>query len=353
MPDRVTGVRTQDVDGVCRVARVAVLSAGSWGTTMAKVFADAGNDVMAHARRAEVAEAINVRHQNPSYLPGVLLPPRLRATTSAAEALDGAAYVVLSIPAQTLRENLAAWAPHIAPDAVVVSLMKGIETHSGLRMSELIHEVTGISRERIAVLSGPNLSREIAGGQPAASVIACPDETAAAAVQRACHTPYFRPYTATDVTGCELGGATKNVIALAVGLAAGLGLGDNSRALLITRGLAETARLGAAMGADPLTFSGLAGAGDLMATCSSPLSRNRTFGEHLGQGMSVEEATRATNQTAEGVKSCRAILDLARAHGAEMPITEVVAAVIDGEATVEDAAAVLLSRTPKPEHYGA
>jgi glycerol-3-phosphate dehydrogenase (NAD(P)+) len=155
------------------------------------------------------------------------------------------------------------------------------------------------------------------------------------------------------VTGCELGGATKNVIALAVGLAAGLGLGDNSRALLITRGLAETARLGAAMGADPLTFSGLAGAGDLMATCSSPLSRNRTFGEHLGQGMSVEEATKATNQTAEGVKSCRAILDLARAHGAEMPITEVVAAVIDGEATVEDAAAVLLSRTPKPEHYGA
>ncbi|WP_369044397.1 NAD(P)H-dependent glycerol-3-phosphate dehydrogenase [Streptomyces sp. Midd1] len=338
---------------MCRVARVAVLSAGSWGTTMAKVFADAGSDVVVHARRDEVADAINTAHQNPRYLPDVLLPPRLRATTNATEALIGAAYVVLSIPAQTLRENLAAWAPYIGADAVVVSLMKGIETHSGLRMSEVIGEVTGIPAERIAVLSGPNLAREIAGGQPAASVIACPDETAAAALQAACHTPYFRPYTATDVAGCELGGATKNVIALAVGLAAGLGLGDNARALLITRGLAETARLGAALGADPLTFSGLAGAGDLIATCSSPLSRNRTFGEHLGQGMSVDQAAQATGQTAEGVKSCRAILDLARAHGAEMPITEVVAAVIDGTATVADAAAALMSRTPKPEHYGA
>ncbi|MCX5285950.1 NAD(P)H-dependent glycerol-3-phosphate dehydrogenase [Streptomyces sp. NBC_00198] len=338
---------------MCRVARVAVLSAGSWGTTMAKVFADAGSDVVVHARRDEVADAINTAHQNPRYLPDVLLPPRLRATTNATEALAGAAYVVLSIPAQTLRENLAAWAPYIGADAVVVSLMKGIETHSGLRMSEVIGEVTGIPADRIAVLSGPNLAREIAGGQPAASVIACPDETAAAALQAACHTPYFRPYTATDVAGCELGGATKNVIALAVGLAAGLGLGDNARALLITRGLAETARLGAALGADPLTFSGLAGAGDLIATCSSPLSRNRTFGEHLGQGMSVDQAARATGQTAEGVKSCRAILDLARAHGAEMPITEVVAAVIDGTATVADAAAALMSRTPKPEHYGA
>ncbi|MEW2164376.1 NAD(P)H-dependent glycerol-3-phosphate dehydrogenase [Streptomyces sp. NPDC007084] len=338
---------------MCRVARVAVLSAGSWGTTMAKVFADAGSDVVVHARRDEVADAINGRHQNPRYLPDVLLPPRLRATTSATEALAGAAYVVLSIPAQTLRENLAAWAPHIGADAVVVSLMKGIETHSGLRMSEVIGEVTGIPAERIAVLSGPNLAREIAGGQPAASVIACPDETAAAVLQAACHTPYFRPYTSTDVAGCELGGATKNVIALAVGLAAGLGLGDNARALLITRGLAETARLGATMGADPLTFSGLAGAGDLIATCSSPLSRNRTFGEHLGQGMTVNEAAEATGQTAEGVKSCRALLDLARAHDVEMPITEVVASVIDGTATVKEAAAALMSRSPKPEHYGA
>jgi glycerol-3-phosphate dehydrogenase (NAD(P)+) len=319
---------------------------------MAKVFADAGNDVMVHARRDEVVDAINDRHENPRYLPGVLLPPRLQATKNTTFALSGAAYVVLSIPAQTLRDNLAAWGRYIRPGTVVVSLMKGIETDTGLRMSEVIHEVTGIPFARIAVLSGPNLAREIAAGQPAASVIACPDENAAVALRNACHTPYFRPYTATDVAGCELGGATKNVIALAVGLATGLGLGDNARALLITRGLAETARLGAAMGADPLTFSGLAGAGDLIATCSSPLSRNRTFGEHLGQGMTVDEATRATNETAEGVKSCGAILDLARAHGVEMPITEVAAAVINGTTTVKDAAAALLSRTPKPELYG-
>ncbi|MFF8534484.1 NAD(P)H-dependent glycerol-3-phosphate dehydrogenase [Streptomyces sp. SAS_267] len=333
-----------------RVARVAVFSAGSWGTTMAKVFADAGSNVMIHARRAEVVDEINTRHHNARYLPDVALPAQLHATTNTTFALSGAAYVVLSVPAQTLRANLTAWGPYIRPDTVVVSLMKGIETHSGMRMSQVINQVTGIPFERIAVVSGPNLAREIAGGRPAASVIACPDEKVAAALQKACHTPYFRPYTGTDVVGCELGGATKNVIALAVGLAAGLDLGDNARALLITRGLAETARLGQAMGADPLTFSGLAGAGDLIATCTSPLSRNRTFGEHLGQGMTVAEATAATKQTAEGVKSCRAILDLSRVHGIEMPITEVVAAVIDGTVTVADAAAALMSRAPKPEH---
>ncbi|MGW2786414.1 NAD(P)H-dependent glycerol-3-phosphate dehydrogenase [Streptomyces populi] len=335
------------------VARVAVLSAGSWGTTMAKVFVDAGSDVTIHARRLEVVDEINTRHQNTGYLPDVVLPDHLRATADPVEALAGARHVVLSIPSQTLRENLAAWAPHIAPDTIVCSLMKGIEAHSGLRMSQVIHRVTGVPYERIAVLSGPNLAGEIADARPAAAVIACPDETAAAELQHACHTPYFRPYTGRDVVGCELGGAIKNVIALGIGLAAGLGLGDNARALLITRGLAETARLGQAMGADPLTFSGLAGAGDLIATCSSPRSRNRTFGEHLGQGMTVAEATAATNQTAEGVRSCQAILDLSRAHGVEMPITQVVAAVIDGTATVADAASALMSRAPKPEHYTA
>ncbi|MEU8952102.1 NAD(P)H-dependent glycerol-3-phosphate dehydrogenase [Streptomyces sp. NPDC048489] len=333
------------------MVRVAVLSAGSWGTAMAKVFADAGSDVTVHARRPEVADAINHQCENPAYLPGVTLPDRLRATTSAPEALEGAAHVVLSIPAQTLRTNLAAWTPHIGADAVVVSLMKGVETRSGLRMTQVIHDVAGIGPERVAILSGPNLAREDGAQQPAASVIACTDESAAAALQRACHTHYFRPYTGTDVVGCELGGAVKNVIALAVGLATGLGLGDNARALLITRGLAETARLGAAMGADPLTFSGLAGAGDLIATCSSPLSRNRTFGEHLGRGLTVDEAMVATKQTAEGVKSCRAVLDLAAAHGVEMPITEVVSAVIAGAVSVPDAAAALMSRTPKPERY--
>ncbi|MET8413184.1 NAD(P)H-dependent glycerol-3-phosphate dehydrogenase [Streptomyces sp. NPDC005195] len=333
------------------MTRVAVLSAGSWGTTMASVFADAGNHVTVHARRPEVADAINTRHENPPYLPGIALAASLRATTDPAQALDGAEHVVLSIPAQTLRDNLAAWAPLIPPTAVVVSLMKGIETHTGLRMSQVIADNTGITHDRIAVLSGPNLAREIATRQPAASLVACSNETAATTLQKACHTPYFRPYTATDVTGCELGGAVKNVIALAVGLAAGMGLGYNAHALLITRGLAETARLGIALGADPLTFSGLAGAGDLIATCTSPLSRNRTFGEHLGRGLNLTEATTATRQTAEGVKSCHAILDLAHRNDIEMPITEVVTAVIDGRTTVQEATNLLLARTPKPEHY--
>lgn len=200
----------------CRVARVAVLSAGSWGTTLAKVFADAGSDVSIHARRPGVVAEINVRHQNARYLPDVVLPDRLRATADPLETLAGARHAVLSIPAQALRANLAAWA-HIEPDAVVVSSMKGVETHSGLRRSEVIHQVTGIPFEQIAVLSGPNLARETAGGQPAASVIACPDETAAAALHKACHTSHFRPCTGTEVAGCELGGAIKNVIALAAG----------------------------------------------------------------------------------------------------------------------------------------
>jgi glycerol-3-phosphate dehydrogenase (NAD(P)+) len=332
--------------------RVAVLSAGSWGTTFAAVLADAGNAVVLHGRRREIVDAINTRHENPVYLPGLTLPSSLRATTDVGEALDGADCLVVSIPAQSLRDNLTMWAPLIEPDTVVVSLMKGIETHTGLRMSQVIADVTGVPAERIAVVSGPNLAREIAARQPAASVIACRDGTAAKTLQEACVTPYFRPYTNMDVVGCELGGAVKNVIALAIGLAAGMGLGDNARALLMTRGLAETARLGTVLGADPLTFSGLAGVGDLIATCMSPLSRNRTFGEHLGQGMTVAEATTATRQTAEGVKSSQSILELARVHGVEMPITEVVVAVIQGTATVDEAASMLMARAPKPERYG-
>ncbi|MET7621274.1 NAD(P)H-dependent glycerol-3-phosphate dehydrogenase [Streptomyces sp. NPDC005408] len=333
--------------------KIAVLSAGSWGTAFAAVLADAGTDVMLHGRRPEIVDAINTRHENPVYLPGIILPTPLRATTNVAQALAGADFLVVSIPAQSLRDNLTQWAPLIEPQTVVVSLMKGIETSTGLRMSEVITHVTGVPEERVAVLSGPNLAREIAARQPAASVIACRDETTSKTLQEACLTPYFRPYTNRDVVGCELGGAVKNVIALAVGLAAGMGLGDNARALLITRGLAETARLGAVLGADPLTFSGLAGVGDLIATCTSPLSRNRTFGEHLGQGMTVAEATTATSQTAEGVKSSMSILHLAHRHGVEMPITEVVVAVIRGTITVAEAAAMLMTRTPKPERYGA
>ncbi|QIB49544.1 NAD(P)H-dependent glycerol-3-phosphate dehydrogenase [Streptomyces aureoverticillatus] len=332
--------------------RTAVLSAGSWGTTYAAVLAEAGNDVVVHARRAQVAEAINTRRENPAYLPGITLPLTLRATTDPGEALEGAEVAVVSIPAQSLRSNLTAWGPHIGADTIVLSLMKGIEHGTGKRMSEVITEVAKIEAERVAVLSGPNLAREIAARQPAASVIACVDEKAAKTLQEASLTPAFRPYTNTDVVGCELGGAVKNVIALACGLAGGLGLGDNANSLLMTRGLAETARLGAVLGADPITFSGLAGVGDLVATCSSPLSRNRTFGAHLGQGLTVAEATAATSQTAEGVKTSAALLELARRHGVDMPITEVVVAVVDGQLTAKEAADVLMSRSPKPERYG-
>ncbi|MCQ8836182.1 NAD(P)H-dependent glycerol-3-phosphate dehydrogenase [Streptomyces malaysiensis] len=332
-----------------RPARAAVLSAGSWGTAVAKILADAGNTVTLHARRAEIADAINTRHRNPGYWPDVELPASLTATTIPAAALDDADYLVLSIPAQSLRDNLAVWAPHIGPDTVLVSLMKGIETGTAKRASEVIAEETGLPADRIAVLSGPNLAAEIMSGQPAAATVACPDETTARRFQAACHTPYFRPYTSTDVIGCELGGAVKNVIALAVGIATGMGLGYNAAAMLITRGLAETTRLATALGAHPATLAGLAGLGDLVATCASPLSRNRTFGTHLGRGLTVDEATAATRQTTEGVKSAEAVLDLARANGVDMPITEVIFEVLHEKVSLDEAAAALMQRPPKPE----
>jgi glycerol-3-phosphate dehydrogenase (NAD(P)+) len=230
--------------------------------------------------------------------------------------------------------------------------MKGVEVGTTKRMSEVIAEVTGAGPERIAVVSGPNLAREIAEGQPAAAVVACADEGTAARLQKLCHSPAFRPYTNTDVIGCELGGATKNVIALAVGMAIGLGFGDNARASVITRGLVETARLGTALGADEHTFSGLAGLGDLVATCSSPLSRNRTFGEKLGRGMSVAEIAGATRQVAEGVKSCASISELAHHHDVEMPIAEHVTKVVAGRMTPKDMLFSLVSRSAKSERWG-
>ncbi|MGW7646424.1 NAD(P)H-dependent glycerol-3-phosphate dehydrogenase [Streptomyces bobili] len=332
-----------------RPVRAAVFSAGSWGTAVAKILADAGTSVVVHARRDEIADAINTTHRNPGYFPDIELPAALSAVTDPAAALAGADFLVLSIPAQTLRTNLAAWAPHIGPGTVIVSLMKGIEQRSHLRASQIITEVTGVRQDRVAVLSGPNLAREIMDGQPAAATIACTDETAAHRFQKACHTAYFRPYTSTDVTGCELGGAVKNVIALAVGIASGMGLGHNAQAMLITRGLAETTRLAVAMGAHPATLSGMAGLGDLVATCSSPLSRNRTFGTHLGHGLSLQEATAATRQTTEGVKSAEAILALARAHDVEMPITHVISALLHEKVTLDEATATLMQRPPKPE----
>ena len=332
--------------------KAAVLSAGSWGTTFAQVLCDAGTRTVLYARKPQLAKAIAGLHENPDYLPGVALTPALDATADPAEALDGADLVALAVPAQSLRANLADWAPLIPPGALLVSLMKGIELRSCLRMSEVIAEMTGAPAERIAVVAGPNLAGEIVRREITAAVVACSSETGALALQAACHTPYFRPYTNTDVTGCELGGAVKNVIAIAVGIAVALGLGDNTRATLITRGLAEIARLGSALGAQTQTFAGLAGMGDLVATCSSPLSRNRTFGEYLGRGMTVESASAAMNQTAEGVTSSGPVLELAKAHGVEMPITEVVEAVMRDGLPVAQAASMLASRSAKPEWYG-
>jgi glycerol-3-phosphate dehydrogenase (NAD(P)+) len=331
------------------VSRAAVLGSGSWGTAFGKVLADAGTDVVLWARRPELAAAVRDTHENPDYLPGLVLPDRLTATSDAREAVAGADFVVLAVPSQSLRDNLAEVAGSLAPGAVLVSLMKGVELGTMKRMSEVICEVADVGLAQVAVVTGPNLAKEIAMGQPAATVVACVDEGAAERLQAACLTAYFRPYTHTDVVGCELGGAVKNVIALATGMAEGMGFGDNTKASLITRGLAETVRLGAALGADPLTFSGLAGLGDLVATCTSPLSRNRTFGEKLGRGQTLDEILAQKQQTAEGVKSCRSILDLARKHDVDMPITEQVVAVCHEGLSPREVIRNLMTREAKSE----
>lgn len=331
------------------MAEIAVMGAGSWGTAFSLVLADAGNTVRLWGRRAELCDAINATRRNPDYMPDIDLPEAVWATNDPAEALTGAEVVVLAVPSQQLRANLGDWGASMPDDALLVSLMKGIELGTCRRMSEVIAEVTGAEAERIAVVSGPNLAKEIAAREPAASVVACTDQAVAERLQELCHTRAFRPYTINDVVGCELAGTGKNVIALAVGVAMGLGFGDNAKASIITRGLAETARLGYAMGAEPITFMGLAGMGDLVATCMSPLSRNRSFGEKLGMGMRVEDIVGQTRQVAEGVKSCASISALAAAHDVEMPIAEHVTALIAGELTPKELVGRLISRETKHE----
>ncbi len=328
---------------------VAVMGAGSFGTAMAKVFAEATrpepHTVTMWCRRQEVADAINETRVNESYLPGAVLPDNLQATHDPERALHGAGIVVLAVPSQSLRDNLASWS-HLIPQGVtILNLAKGIEIGTLKRMSEVVTEVADVPADRVAVLTGPNFAKEIAKQQPTLAVVACTDERRAQHAQYVVRSDYFRPYTNTDVVGCEIGGATKNVIALVCGIASGVGLGENSRAAIITRGLAETLRLGAALGANPLTLAGLAGVGDLVATCSSPLSRNFTFGRRLGEGMTLEEAqAAASGQVAEGVKSCISIADLARKVGVEMPLTEAVRAVCYEDVPVSDAIVDLLNR---------
>ncbi|TWP35690.1 NAD(P)H-dependent glycerol-3-phosphate dehydrogenase [Leekyejoonella antrihumi] len=331
------------------MTRTAVLGSGNWGTAYAAILADAGQEVCLWSRRREVADEISATHVNSAYLPELMLPESVTATSDPERAVEGAEIVVLAVPSQSLRDNLAQWGPALPRDAAIVSLMKGIELGTASRMSQVIAEAGKVELERIVVVSGPNLAKEIAAKQPAAAVVASSSARMRAKVAEVSAAPYFRPYLGGDVVGTEIAGAVKNVIALAVGMASGMGMGENTMASLLTRGLAETARLGAALGADPQTFLGLAGVGDLVATCTSPLSRNRTFGYKLGTGMTLAEVVAVTKQTTEGVKSCESILQLARSVNVEVPIVENVAAVVHEGRKPIDVLEALMSRARKHE----
>jgi glycerol-3-phosphate dehydrogenase (NAD(P)+) len=328
----------------------AVMGAGAWGTALAKLLADAGGEVTLWARRSDVADDINSNRYNPGYLPGVQLPAGIRATADPAEALNGATTVLLAVPAQTMRTNLEQWTGLITRGATLVSAAKGIELGTLMRMSQVIVDVTGVDPSQAAVISGPNLASEITAGQPAATVVACSDSGRAVAVQRMLNAGYFRPYTNADVIGTEIGGACKNVIALACGMAAGVGLGENTAAAIITRGLAEIMRLGIAVGAKGATLAGLAGVGDLVATCTSPRSRNRSFGESLGRGATLESALlERGDHVVEGVTSCESVLALASSYDVEMPLTDAVERVCHKGLSVDQAVVALLGRSTKPE----
>lgn len=310
------------------MTRVAVIGGGSWGTAFAQVLADSGSDVVLWARDALVVDAINSRHENPIYHPGVILPRNISAVKRTSQALRGADVVVLAMPVQTVRASLELWGHEIPKDAIVLSLAKGIEDGTDLRISQVVHRAANIDIERIAVLSGPNLAGEIILREPAATTVACADEQTAKRLQGICSSKYFRAFYTTDVIGVEIAGATKNVVALASGIVAGMELGENAQAAIATRGLAEMSKLGTALGGDPMTFLGLAGVGDLIATCASPLSRNRTFGVHLGKGRALDEVMSTSRLTCEAVKSCKPIVELAKAHDIEMPIAELVTQIV-------------------------
>lgn len=328
---------------------IAVLGSGAWGTTMAKVIADAGHDVTLWGRDTTIADEITMRHTNEAYVPSTVLPDRITGSTDLARTIAEADTIVVALPSQVARTVLDGTAAHVRAGATIVSLMKGVELGSGKRMSIVLSEVLGVGHDQIVVLSGPNLSREIAAEQPAASVLACEDIERAHDVTRLVATPYFRPYVNDDLVGVETAGAVKNVIALAVGMAVGRGYGDNTTATIITRGLAEITRLAVAIGGKKETMAGLAGLGDLVATCSSELSRNHRLGKFIGRGLTLEEALVATGGTAEGVKSSQSIAQLAAAHDVEMPITRAVVAVLHHGLTVDDMTRQLLARPRKDE----
>jgi glycerol-3-phosphate dehydrogenase (NAD(P)+) len=326
--------------------RVAVIGAGSWGTTVAAL-ASVNTPTVLWARRSALADQINSAHVNPDYLPSFTLPRDLRATDSIEDAVASADVVVMAVPSHGFRAVAREVAEHLRPWVPVVSLSKGIERETLMRMTEVAaDEMPG---RPVGVMTGPNLAKEIMAGQPAASVVAIPDATIAAELQRILTQPSLRVYTNPDVVGCEVAGTVKNVIAIAAGMAEGMGFGDNTRATLITRGLAEMSRLGVAMGGDPLTFAGLAGMGDLIATCSSKQSRNNSVGLALGEGKSIEAILGSMTMVAEGVKSSPSVLDLARRYGVDMPITDQVVAVCHEGRTAREALTALMSRTSKSE----
>lgn len=334
------------------MSTVAVVGAGSWGTAFAAVLARNGVASLLWARRAELADEVSSTHRNQSYLPDVDLPASLRATHDLERAVARAPVVVLAIPSHCFREKCAELKDLIAPDAVLVSLTKGVERDSLMRMSQVAGEAADVAPERVGVVSGPNLAREVARGLPGATVAACADPERAHALQRLFHAPTFRVYTNTDVCGVEIGGATKNVVAIAAGVADGLGYGENALAALVTRGLVEITRLGVRLGANPLTFAGLAGVGDLVATCLSKQSRNHQVGERLGKGENLGDIVSSMTQVAEGVKSCAGILQLADRVGCDMPIASRVGRVLYEGAGVKEMVDDLLTRAPEPEFLG-
>lgn len=336
------------------MTRVAFIGSGSWGTALASVLASKGEaDVVLWARRPELAETINLYHENPEYLPGAPLPESLRSTNDMEEAVSGAEVVVMAVPSHGFRTVLKDVAQFAGPKPRYVSLTKGLEVDTRKRMSEVLEEeVDGISDGCVAVLTGPNLAKEIVRGFPAASTIACRDEGSGEFLQRLFHAPTFRCYRNQDVPGSEIGGALKNVIAIAAGIADGLGFGDNTKATVVTRGLAEMARFAVKFGASPLTLLGLAGVGDLIATCASPQSRNHSVGIELGKGRKIDEIISSMNMVAEGVKSCKPIFELGRSADVWMPITENVVQICHEGATVEEMVSDLLSREIRSEFEG-
>lgn len=336
------------------MTKIAFIGAGSWGTSMASVVAAKNQaETVLWARRAELAETINVFHENPPYLPDVTLPEALHATNDLEEALAGAEVVVMAVPSHGFRNVLRDVASVAGTRSRYVSLTKGLEVDTRKRMSEVIaEEVEGIGGDGIAVLTGPNLAKEVVRGFPAASTIACSDDAVGARLQEIFQTPTFRCYRNSDVAGSEIGGALKNVVAIAAGIADGLGFGDNTKATVLTRGLAEMARFAVKFGAQPLTLLGLAGVGDLMATCASPQSRNHSVGIELGKGRKIDEVIGSMKMVAEGVKSCKPIYELGQEAGVWMPITENVVKICHEGASVEELVADLLSREIREEFEG-